>query len=174
MPFCGRTAGRTGKLAEYLFSGFGPGNQILHRNRPQQVPVPKEHQKKFFSKNPLINRQRITCQPNTWSVPRNISRHRFPNIPRNISGTWHYLVSGDTTYSSLEALGHKTGERYLVQFVLIRVCPNVLAVSQNLLVLEISKYRHWIRQPRKPILGVKAVSSLVKAVHMGNLHFFGL
>ena len=51
---------------------------------------------------------------------------------------------------------------------------NLLAITQNLLVLETFWYHHWIQQPQKPILGDKAVSPMIKAVHWGNLHFFGL
>lgn len=51
---------------------------------------------------------------------------------------------------------------------------NVLDIAQKLLVLEIFKYYHWIQQPRKPILGAEAVPLQEKALHMVNLHFFGL
>ena len=51
---------------------------------------------------------------------------------------------------------------------------NILAIAQKLLVLENFEYYHWIQQPRKPILGAKAVSLQEKALHMVNLHIFGL
>lgn len=57
---------------------------------------------------------------------------------------------------------------------IINVFPNLLATAQNLLVMEIFQYHHWIQQPRKPILGAKAVSLQGKAAHMGNLHFLDL
>ena len=49
---------------------------------------------------------------------------------------------------------------------------HLLAASQKPLVLQIFKCYHWIQQPRKLILGAKALSLQGKVAHMGNFHFF--